>query len=102
MLRLRMTSDPSGSADAASYCVDLVRSGDRDRFLCAAAAPPGSRRVLLALLAFNLEIARTREVVREPMLGEIRLQWWRESLDEIWNAKPRAHPVIEELARARD
>jgi NADH dehydrogenase [ubiquinone] 1 alpha subcomplex assembly factor 6 len=93
-----MTSSEPAPISTEAYCADLVRAGDRDRFLCALTAPVRSRRTLLALLAFNHEVARTREVVREPLLGGIRLQWWRESLDEVRQGQPRAHPVIEELA----
>ena len=41
-------------------------------------APAEHRGALFALYAFNLEVARVREVVREPLAGEIRLQWWRD------------------------
>ena len=93
----------SGGDDASSAslqaCLEQVRQGDRDRYLCALAAPGASRPALLALLAFNLEIARTRELVREPMLGQIRLQWWRDSLAAIRaGERPRTHPVVEALA----
>lgn len=79
----------------------LVRRHDRERYLTALFAPADRREDLFALYAFNLEIARTREVVREPMLGHIRLQWWREALDEIYaGAAPRRHEVAEPLAAA--
>ena len=63
----------------------LVRRHDRDRFLTALFAPAERREDLLALYAFNYEIAKTREVVSEPVLGQIRLQWWRETIDaDLW------------------
>ena len=52
---------------ALSYCAEQVRVHDDDRFLCALFAPEPARKGLLALYAFNLEIARIREVVSEPM-----------------------------------
>jgi NADH dehydrogenase [ubiquinone] 1 alpha subcomplex assembly factor 6 len=61
----------------------MVRRHDRDRFLTTLFAPAAERQALLALYAFNHEVAKTREVVSEPMLGRIRLQWWRDSLDQI-------------------
>ena len=82
-------------APAAShrYVLDLVRSADRDRFLGALFAPEPARRDLLALLAFDHELARTRTVTREPMLARIRLEWWREAVAEAAGAgKPRAQP----------
>ncbi len=64
-------------------------------------APADRRDALFALYAFNLEIARIRESVREPMLGQIRLQWWRDVLDRLakGDAAP-AHPVAEPLGEA--
>jgi phytoene synthase len=67
-------------ADAFDYCEELVRAGDKDRFLAAIFAPQKYRRALYALYAFNFEVARTREMAREPLPGEIRLQWWRDVL----------------------
>jgi DNA-binding GntR family transcriptional regulator len=65
--------------DAFDHCEELVREGDKDRFLATLFAPQKYRRALYALYAFNLEMARVRELAREPMPGELRLQWWREA-----------------------
>jgi len=83
-----------------SYCADSVRRQDRDRYLTALFAPADRREDLFALYAFNLEVAKTAEVVSETMLGQIRLQWWREAIDEVYRGGPRAHAVVEPLARA--
>ena len=80
-------------ADAFDHCGELLREGDKDRFLATLFAPPKYRRALFALYAFNLEVARTRELAREPMPGEIRLQWWREVLGGIGRGDVDAHPV---------
>ena len=64
--------------DAFAYCAELVRTADRDRFLSSLFAPAEHRAALHALYAFNVEVARVREVAREPLPGEIRLQWWSE------------------------
>jgi NADH dehydrogenase [ubiquinone] 1 alpha subcomplex assembly factor 6 len=87
------------SQDEAQYCAEQVRRLDRDRWLCILLAPDGSQRDLLALTAFNLEIARIREVIREPHMGLIRLQWWRDAVSEARAGKPRKHPVCLEVAR---
>ena len=62
---------------------DEVRRHDRDRFTCAMFAPEPARTRLLALYAFNLELSKAREVVSEPLLGRMRLQWWRDTLDGL-------------------
>ncbi len=66
-----------------------------------AAAPGRPRDGLIALAAFNLEIARAGYVASEPMLGEIRLRWWADAIDEIYaGAAPRRHEVVAPLAEA--
>lgn len=65
------------------YCETLVREADKDRFVAALFAPAVHRPALYALYAFNIELARVRELAREPMPGEIRLQWWRETLEGV-------------------
>ncbi len=83
-----------------SYCAEQVRQHDPDRFVMALFAPAGRREALFALYAFNLELAKAREVVSEPMMGRIRLQWWRDGLDGIAAGKPPGHRVAEALAAA--
>lgn len=82
------------------YCLDEVRRLDHDRYLTALFLPAEPRAAALALYAFNLEIARTREIVSEPLLGQIRLQWWRETIDGLFAGTPREHPVVESLGAA--
>ena len=79
---------------------DDVRRYDRDRFLCALFAPADRREDLLALYAFNAALARVRETVVEPLLGEIRLQWWREGIAAIYAGKPQHDPMLGALSGA--
>ena len=79
----------------------LARAADYDRYLSAVFAPAAHREALFALIAFNHEIARIPEAVSEPMLGRIRLQWWREVLDATYAGEPaRRHEVAVPLADA--
>jgi phytoene synthase len=80
-----------------SHCAALVREAERDRYLATLFAPADRRDALFALYAFNVEIARVRDVAREPMPGEIRLQWWREVLDGKRDGEAAAHPVAAAL-----
>jgi len=84
-------------ADSFDHCEALVRAGDKDRFLASLFAPQKYRRALYALFAFNLEVSRTRELAREPMPGEIRLQWWRDALGGAGPGDVGAHPVAAAL-----
>jgi phytoene synthase len=89
----------SASEAAHRYVLDEVRTSDRDRFLAALFAPEPQRGGLLALLAFDHELARTRTVTREPMLARIRLEWWRQAVAEAAGTdKPRAQPIVESLS----
>ena len=84
-------------ADVFDHCEQLVRAGDKDRFLATLFAPERYRRALCALYAFNLEVARTRELAREPMPGELRLQFWRDTLAGQISGGFEAHPVAAAL-----
>ncbi len=80
-----------------NYCLNEVKRHDHDRYLAALFLPAEKRAAGLALIAFNLEIARTREIVSESVLGQIRLQWWRETIDGLYDGTLREHPVVETL-----
>src|ERR1700760_376712 len=75
-----------------------VRRHDPARFLTALCAPPEKRDALFTLYAFNHELARAREVVSQPPLALIRLQWWR----EVVEGASRRHEVAEPLRAAID
>ena len=76
-----------------AYCADRVRETDRDRYLATLFAPADRRDALFALYAFDIEISRVRELARETMPGEIRLQWWREVLLGERAGEGAANPV---------
>ena len=76
-----------------------VRRYDRDRFVTALFAPAGPREDLFTLYAFNSEIARIRETVSEPMLGQIRLQWWRDTMDCLCRGDATHHPLADGLSQ---
>lgn len=82
------------------YCIEAVRAGDYPRYLTALYAAADARGRLFALYAFNLELAHVREAVSEPLLGEIRLAWWRETVDGAYAGAPRGHPVAKAMAAA--
>lgn len=84
--------------EAIAYCRTEVRRFDPERYFASLFAGEAASGFLQALYAFNLEIAKTRETVSEPMLGQIRLQWWREAIDGIYAGNPRDHAVVRVLA----
>ncbi len=80
---------------------DQVARADPERWRAAMTAPLEKRAGLMALYAFNLEIARAPWVTSEPMLAEIRLRWWTDAIAEIYDgAPPRRHEIVQPLAEA--
>jgi phytoene synthase len=77
---------------------ELVRRADPDRFLTCLFAPADRRETLFVLYALNHELARAREMTREPFSALIRLQWWR----EIAEGARRRHEVAGPLGEALD
>jgi phytoene synthase len=77
-----------------------VRDQSPDRYLSTLFAPPQYRKALLALYAFDGELARIQQIVNEPMAGLIRLQWWDDVIDGLGGGEGIAHPIIQALDQA--
>lgn len=77
-----------------------LRAHDPDRYLTARFAPKHARAGLMALYAFNTELARIPDLVSEPALGEFRLQWWRDALAGMSDGASSGAPAAEALAAA--
>ena len=73
----------------------FARKHDPDRFFCALFAPPEPREALFALIGYQHELGRAREAASNPMAAAIRLQWWRDALEQ-----PRRHEVATPLRNA--
>jgi len=80
-------------AEDYAYCEAMVKRDDPDRWLAGIFISEACRKHVYAVYAFNLEIARVREAVSEPILGEIRYQWWRDTLETTNDADVVANPV---------
>lgn len=91
-----MTPQPDDTDDLDA----LVRRVDPDRWLSSRfIADPQARADVIALYAFDHELARAPRTASNPLVGEMRLVWWREALDEIFDGRPvRRHPTAEALA----
>ncbi|MBP0614771.1 phytoene/squalene synthase family protein [Jiella mangrovi] len=91
------------AANESDPCRELVESDDRDRALSLAFAPQSVRADLAALYAFNVEIARIRDHISQPLPGEIRLQWWRDVItakagtEDAPGGGEAGHPVASRL-----
>ncbi len=90
------------NADIAA-CASLVQRGDPARFRAVMATPVRLRALLFPLYAFNIEVARAPWVTKEPMIAEMRLQWWRDALEEVAaGGQVRRHEVVTPLADMLD
>jgi phytoene synthase len=89
-------------ADAPSDLDALVKRVDPDRWLSSRLiADAAARADAIAVYAYDYELARAPRVASNPLMGEIRLTWWREVLDEIFEGRPvRHHPTAQALAAA--
>ncbi len=69
-----------------------------DRYLAALAAPAGARDDLIALAAFAAEVRRIPRLVHDPLVGEIRLTWWRDAIEALARGEPAGHPIADAIA----
>ena len=101
---LPQTAEPAAtiglSSDAGGLQAlrDAARRNEPDRYLAALLAPAGCQPDLLALAAFAGELARIPATVSDPMIGEIRLQWWRDAVEAGLRGETTGHPVADALA----
>ncbi|MBK1663559.1 phytoene synthase [Rhodospirillum rubrum] len=88
-------------AEDLSPLAGAVRDFDPNRFQTALFAPAEQRENLMALYAFNVEIARIAETVSEALIGEMRLQWWHDLCEGAFSGAviARGHPVGEAMER---
>jgi NADH dehydrogenase [ubiquinone] 1 alpha subcomplex assembly factor 6 len=56
------------------------------------------RAAYLAIRAFNIELARIPDVVSNSTIGSMRMQFWRQTIDAIFDIRPPEEPVAVLLA----
>lgn len=87
--------------DPIAHCSGLVSQQDEDLALCLPYLKENARAGVLALYAVQLALRQIPAQVSEPPLGEIRLQWWRDRLDDVMAGNaPRGHPVLQAIAQS--
>lgn len=90
--------------DDYSYCINSVRKADYENFICTGLLKPSSiQRPAMAIRALNVELALIRDQVSKAQIGQMRLQFWRETIDLIYSSvntnqtKTINHPVAREI-----
>lgn len=96
------TAVTAGAAEHWDICLSTLRETDRDRYLACLLSPADKRGPLASLYAFHAEIARIRDVIHQPLAGEIRLQWWRDLISGTAEGETNANPVAAGLLATVD
>jgi phytoene synthase len=86
--------------DAYAACLATLRSTDFDRYLACLLVPVEKRGPLAALYAFSAELARVRDLVRDPLPGEVRLQYWRDLIEGQPHGDVQANPIAAGILHA--
>ncbi|MEO1695501.1 MAG: squalene/phytoene synthase family protein, partial [Pseudomonadota bacterium] len=86
--------------------VTAARAHERDLYLSALLSPRDARDDLITLAAFVGDVSRIPVYVSDPMIGEIRLQWWRDTLEAgLATGASSGNPVADatvQVARAHN
>lgn len=77
-----------------------ARKGEPERYLAALVGPASPRADLIALAAFAADLARIPLTVKDPMMGEIRLQWWRDQFVALAEGQTTGNPIADALGSA--
>jgi Squalene/phytoene synthase len=80
------------------YCLQQIKSYDYERYIAVLMAPKAQQSALAALYAFRIELDRVQTLVKEPMMGLIRFEWWREAIAKMFAGDVLRHHVIEALS----
>ena len=77
----------TGAHRAATACTRATSAADYDNYLCALFLPVDARRAVLAVRAFNAEVARAPDTARTPTLAAARMRFWKDTLDAIYQVR---------------
>uniref|UniRef100_A0A1B6CD17 NADH dehydrogenase (Ubiquinone) complex I, assembly factor 6 n=1 Tax=Clastoptera arizonana TaxID=38151 RepID=A0A1B6CD17_9HEMI len=99
-INCRYVSKKSALVTPPNYCLNLLRTHDYENFLCSLLLPNILRRSAFAIRAFNIEISKVQERVSDPKLGQMRFQFWQDTLEKLYKEIIPQHPVALELFTA--
>ncbi len=84
--------------DRFQYCLDQLKRFDHDRYLSILLTPETNRAIFAAYFAFDAEMVRIPTTVSEPMLADIRFQWWRDTLESMTPSSAPGHEIAAALS----
>ncbi|HLR82890.1 MAG TPA: presqualene diphosphate synthase HpnD [Paenalcaligenes sp.] len=80
------------------YCQDKAARSGSSFYYAFLFLPPERRRAITALYAFCREVDDVVDETSEPSVARMKLVWWREQLDALFQGEPPIHPVLKALA----
>lgn len=83
---------------AARYCADLLRKYDSPAYTLSHFVQPHALPAYMAVRAFNIEISRIPDIVSNTTIGQMRHQFWRDTVNKTFNENPPEEPVAVLLA----
>ncbi|MEN0000464.1 MAG: phytoene/squalene synthase family protein [Pseudomonadota bacterium] len=92
----------SGAPDDDKRLLAMLREADLLRYTVALYVPADKRAALVSLWLFQAEVERIRDIVSEPLPGEIRLQWWRDVINRMRDGEAQQSPLAKALLATID
>ena len=90
----------TAKAESFGFCQDLVQRSDVESFLCLPFVPANARPSVLAVRAFNVEVAKAADKASDVRIAEMRLKWWDGVVDNLIKRNPPEHPIADALCDA--
>lgn len=95
-IRQQHTAQKS-TQSTAEFCLQSVKRTDYEHYLSNLFLPEKLRSHAFAIRAFNSEIAGVRDSVSDKTIGLMRFNFWRSTIDKLYEGEVPQHPVAIEL-----
>lgn len=96
----KLSSNVQNSKNSFLYCQELVRKHDYENFIATLLLPPGPRQSTIAVRAFNVSVAQVQDQVSQGLIGQMRMKFWSDTLEAIYQDAPPAQLVALQLHEA--
>ena len=90
---IRHNSTAPTISSSRIYCQNLLQKYDYPSYLQIPFLPQGSRDAHLAICALNVELALIPETVANQNARVMRMQFWKDALENCFQGRPKAEPV---------
>ena len=80
-----------------TYQANQVKQYDHDRYICCLFASSAEQTRLFTILAFNTEISLISEQTSDLAPALMRITWWQDAIDDLYQGKLRQHSLIKDL-----